>query len=176
MKIIFGVTGGIASYKTPSIVSAWVNHMKHEVRVVMTKGADSFITEMSLATQSENPVITSLWGELEGEVTHIEVAKWCDIIVICPATANIIGKIANGIADDALSTIVLAVPRDRKKIIFPAMNTNMHDNDAVQYNLRILAERGWIVHEPDEGLLACGDVGKGKLAKTRAIVEAIQKV
>jgi 3-polyprenyl-4-hydroxybenzoate decarboxylase len=172
-RIIFGVTGGIAAYKTPGIVSALVNHKKYEVRAVMTEGAKHFITEMSLATQSEKPVITWLWDELLGDVTHIEVGKWCDMIVICPASADIIGKIAHGIADDALSTIVLAVPRDRKKMIFPAMNTNMYDNDAVRDNLNILRKRGWMIIEPDEGLLACGDIGRGKLPKTEVIADSI---
>jgi len=172
--ILVGVTGGIAAYKAASVVSA-LGKCGHTVRVVMTQAATRFIPEMTLAVSSENPVTTTLWDELDGSVNHIELAKWADAIVIVPATANIIGKVAQGIGDDVLSTVCLAIRPGTRRFVFPAMNTFMWKNPAVQRNCRRLEEMGWEVVSPSSGKLACGDVGDGKLPSTREIVAHIDE-
>jgi|GEM_PF-1891379 len=172
--ILVGVSGGIAAYKAPDIISA-LGKRGHTCRVVMTEAASHFIPEMSLAVSSGSPVTTTLWDELDGSVNHIELAKWADAIVIVPATANIIGKVANGIADDVLSTVCCAVRPGTRRFVFPAMNTAMWTNRAVQRNCATLDDMGWEVVSPAAGRLACNDVGKGKLPGTREIVDHIDK-
>jgi len=173
MKILVGITGGIAAYKVPSIVSALKSN-GHEVIVSMTEAAQWFVTPMSLATMSGSSVVTSLQKEIDGVVTHIALSQWCDIFAVVPCTANFIGKMAHGIADDALSTIHIALSTNKKKRICPAMNTNMYENPIVQRNIEILTDFGYDFLEPDSGKLACGDEGIGKLPSTRKVVEFIQ--
>ena len=180
MKVLLGVTGSIAAYKACDIISGLKSN-GHDVKVIMTESAKQFITEMSLASISGNLVTTTMWNELNGKIDHIELAKWADIFVIAPATANIISKIANGICDDVLSTIACVIEgKTIPKFIAPAMNTSMWDSPRTQINLTALTSRDsnpfsqYIVIPPDSGLLACGDTGEGKLAKPRKIVEIIE--
>lgn len=174
MKILFGVTGGIAAYKTPSIISA-LTSLGHEVAVVATKAALEFVTEISLATMSKRSVGLTLESEKDGSVKHIELAGWCSVFVVCPASANFVAKMAHGLADDLLSTIHLAIPAETPKLICPAMNTHMFQNVLYGRNAQILECLGYRFLEPEEGLLACGVSGKGKLPGTRRIVEFITK-
>jgi phosphopantothenoylcysteine synthetase/decarboxylase len=173
-NLLLGVSSSVSADKALSVIRGLhKQETKYVIKVVMTENAKNFVPEMALAIASKHPVVTTLWTELEGEVTHIELAKWCDMFVICPATANIIGKIANGIADDALSTVALAVPEDRSRVMFPAMNVNMYENRVMQHNIEKLEGYGWDMIEPGHGLLACGDTGRGKLLSTPEIIKKI---
>ena len=171
MNILLGVTGGIAAYKTPTFASV-LKQKGHEVRICVTKSALNFVAEMALATMSGNPVIKDLSEEVRGEVTHIEVAQWCDVFVVVPATANFIAKMAHGIADDALSTIHLALPEDKKVKVCPAMNTHMYQNPIVQENI-VKLDTPFIL-PPESGKLACGDEGIGKLPGTKKVIQFIE--
>lgn len=173
MNILLGVTGGIAAYKMPSLVSA-LKTREHEVRVIMTSAGSKFITETALRTMSGHSVMTSMWDQ-ETRVIHIDLANWAEVFVVCPATANTIGKMAHGIADDALSTVHLALPSSVVKVVCPAMNVNMFNNPIVRDNMKRLFELGYHLLPPEEGMLACGDEGKGKLPGTMAIVEFIER-
>lgn len=168
-NIVVGITGGIAAFKSCNIISLLVKQ-GYNVEAIMTKSALEFITPLTVQSLSKNLVHTDMFAKpVNWEVEHIELAKKADLILIAPATANIIGKIANGIADDMLSTVVMAT---KAKVIFaPAMNTNMYENPIVQENISYLKEKGYIFIEPAIGLLACNDVGKGKLEEPEIIVE-----
>lgn len=176
MNIIFGVTGGISAYKTPGLISVLVDNGHHVVPVV-TKTALDFVTETSLSIMAKTNVVKDL-AENDGHVKHIELCEWCDLFVIVPCSANMIGKMANGIADDALSTIHLALPPSKKKLICPAMNTHMWENLIVQRNVRTISGSvyGYRIIPPIEGKLACGGVGIGKLPGTKEIIEAIESM
>ena len=173
MNILLGVTGGIAAYKVPSIISV-LKKKGHEVTVCATKASLQFITPMSLATMSGTPVITALQDEAKGIVKHIEVAKWCNVFVVVPCTANFIAKMAHGIADDALSTIHLALPKNKIKRYCPAMNTHMFNNSIVQKNIIELGRFKYEYLSPVSGKLACGDEGAGKLPGTKEVVDFIE--
>ena len=175
MNILLGVTGGIAAYKACDIISG-LKTTGHTVKVVATDSALRFITEETLAVISENTVSTenNFWNP-DGYVKHIDLAKWADVFVVAPATANTIAKFAHGMAGNFLSTINLAVPPETPKFLFPAMNTIMLGNPAVQRNLQDLDELGWFVGPTADGKLACGDVGNGKLLKPREIVGIINE-
>ncbi|MDQ7784415.1 MAG: bifunctional phosphopantothenoylcysteine decarboxylase/phosphopantothenate--cysteine ligase CoaBC [Desulfomonilaceae bacterium] len=169
--VLLGVTGGIAAYKVPGLVRLLVK-AEMRVNVVMTQAAAQFVTPLTLATLSENPVWTDMWGQRNRpSVEHISLADSADIAVIAPATANIIGKIAGGIADDLLTTIVPALKCPL--LICPSMNVNMYRNPIVQENLQKLTRVGCHVMEPDAGYLACGWTGEGRLPEPEAIFEAI---
>ena len=177
MKILLAVTGSIAAYKACSITSILVDK-GHEVQVVMTDNAQKFITPMSLAALSHRPVLTNEdeWKCTDGKIPHIYYTQeWHPDIFICPSTINTISKIANGIADEIVSCMALAAPKELTKIICPAANTHMYLNPATQKNINILKERGYIIVEPVIGKLACGVDGIGKLASTKTIVEIIEK-
>ncbi len=170
-NILFGVTGGIAAYKALEVISL-LKKSGAEVKVIMTKSACQFVSPLSFQTISQNMVALDMFEEPKAwEVRHISLANWADIAVIAPATANICGKLANGIADDMLSTTFMACKAP--KIIAPAMNTGMYENPVVQKNIAALKELGMKFVEPEEGLLACGDIGKGRLAQTEDIYESI---
>jgi len=161
MRIVLGVSGGIAAYKTPDLVRR-LRDVGADVRVVMTPNAARFVAPLALATVSEHGVILEQWGDPEhGGVDHIEIARWAELLLIAPATANIIAKLAVGIADDALSTY--AVAHRGPIAIAPAMNTFMLQHPTVQQNLATLRSRGVVVLDPDSGLLACGDEGAGRM-------------
>jgi phosphopantothenoylcysteine decarboxylase/phosphopantothenate--cysteine ligase len=168
-EILLGVTGGIAAYKACEIVRE-LRKESANVHVILTASGAQFITPLTLQTLSRNPVVSDLFNLIsESEIGHISLAQRAHLLVIAPATANIIGKIRNGIADDMLSTVVMATAAP--VLIAPAMNTQMYASAAVQENLSVLAARGFHFVEPDEGELACGTVGPGRLADVGKIVE-----
>lgn len=170
--VVLGVTGGIAAYKALDIVSS-LRKKDIDVHVIMTEHAKEFVTPLSFQSLSSNTVIYDMFEEPRAfEIQHISLAKKADVILVAPATANIIGKIANGIADDMLSTTIMAT---KSEVIFaPAMNTNMYENPIVQNNIEKLKKYGYKFIEPDSGRLACGDVGKGKLADVGDICEMVE--
>lgn len=169
------VTGGIAAYKSLNIVRALIKQ-DAQVQVIMTKSAQEFVTPLTFATLSQRPVITDNFKPqtaTDDFIPHIKLALWTDLAVVVPATANIIGKMANGLADDIVSTSLLATKTP--KLIFPAMNTDMYENPAVEHNLQILKQMGVQIIEPETGFLAEGMTGKGRLPELDVIVEAIQE-
>lgn len=169
--ILIVVTGGIAAYKACDLTSR-LSKTGHEIRVVMTEHATKFVTPLTFESLCHRPVLTSLFEDHpEDPIAHVNLAKWADVVCVVPATANIIGKIAHGIADDLASTVCLAA--FRKRILCPAMNVHMYENEAVQDNLRVLRNRGWEILEPVSGLLACQDEGKGKLPSVESIAETV---
>ncbi|MBE5748362.1 MAG: bifunctional phosphopantothenoylcysteine decarboxylase/phosphopantothenate--cysteine ligase CoaBC [Clostridiales bacterium] len=173
-NVVLGVTGGIACYKSCEIVSR-LKKLGFGVDVIMTQHACEFVQPLTFETLSSRPVVTDMFDRKHPwEVEHISLAKKASVFVIAPATANIIGKLANGIADDMLSTTAMATKS--KIIIAPAMNTNMYENLVVQENMQKLKQRGYIFVEPVAGRLACGDVGKGKMAEPIEIVEKVKEV
>ncbi|HWR60276.1 MAG TPA: bifunctional phosphopantothenoylcysteine decarboxylase/phosphopantothenate--cysteine ligase CoaBC [Clostridia bacterium] len=170
-NIVLGVSGGIAAYKACELVSR-LKKLNAEVHVIMTASASKFVSSLTFQSLSLNQVVVDMFESPKyWEIEHISLAKLADVLVIAPATANVIGKLASGIADDMLSTTVIAARSP--VIIAPAMNTNMYENPAVQENIQRLKKRGYIFVEPGEGRLACGDIGKGKLAEPAVIQEAI---
>lgn len=169
--IILGITGGIAAYKAASLCSK-LTQSGADVRVIMTESATKFITELTLQTISRNPVFTDTFDERDPSVvSHINLADSADLVVIAPATANSIAKLAHGIADDMLSTTLLATTAP--VLIAPAMNVHMYAHPAVEHNMALLRERGVQFIEPGVGQLACGYVGKGRLAEPEEIFERI---
>src|SRR5436190_15123786 len=169
MNIVLGVSGGIAAYKAPELVRR-LQDAGADVRVVLTPNAARFVSPLSLAAVSNHGVIIDQWGDAStGGVDHIELARWAELLLIAPATANIIAKLAAGIADDALSTYAVAHRGD--VLLAPAMNTFMLLHPAVTENLAKLRARGVDVLEPDAGLLACGDEGAGRLPDAPGIGE-----
>ena len=174
MNIVLGVTGSIAAYKAADIISR-LKKLGHEVDVILTESGSRIITPITLQTLSKNKVYMDMFEEITPkEVKHISLAEKADLMLIAPATANIIGKIANGIADDFLSTVVMAAANTTPVYIAPAMNTNMYENPIVQANIEKLRSYGYRFIEPKESLLACGTVGKGALADVDDIIKGIE--
>ena len=170
-NIVLGVSGGIAAYKSCEIVSSLVK-LGAGVDVIMTANAEHFVTPLTFETLSGRQVVRGMFEERkEFDVRHVSLAKKADILVVAPATADVIAKFARGIADDMLSTVWLAAKCPR--MVCPAMNTGMYEDAATAENLAILRERGVLVVEPGTGRLACGDSGKGRMAEPRDIVAAI---
>ncbi|MFH1262488.1 MAG: bifunctional phosphopantothenoylcysteine decarboxylase/phosphopantothenate--cysteine ligase CoaBC [Pseudomonadota bacterium] len=169
-KILLGVCGGIAAYKSCELVREF-RRAGCEVRVVMTEAAERFVTKLTFEALTGAPVSTGMWDEDARGISHIEVARWADLFVIAPTTADTIAKMAEGRASDLLSVIHLAF-RGRI-VIAPAMNTAMWDHPAVQKNVGILRERGVEIIPPVPGELACGEVGVGKMAEPMTIVSAV---
>ncbi len=175
MQIILGITGGIAAYKSAELARLLANQ-GHRVRCILTEAGSRFITPLTLTSLTGEPCYGANpdQGEWRANpsVEHIELARWADLVAVVPATANILGKAANGLASDLLSTVLLAT---RAPVLWaPAMNTGMWEHPAVQANLQRLRSFGHAVVEPGEGLLACGEEGAGKLAEVAVIAEAIQ--
>ncbi len=171
-KIVLGVTGGIAVYKAVDLVSR-LRKAGAEVRVVMTKAAAEFVTPLTFKEISGNSVAVSMWAEnQEFNVEHIALADWADLIIVAPATANILAKAANGIADDLLSTVILAAKSPI--IVCPAMNCQMYANPITQSNLKKLAEFGFVIMSPASGFLACGTSGIGRLPEPSEIVSFVR--
>ena len=171
-SVVLCVTGGIAAYKAADLTSR-LKKKGAEVFIIMTKSATEFITPLTLEVLSGNRVIVDMFNrDFPWEVEHISLAKRADVFVIAPATANIIGKAANGIADDMVSTTLMATKAPL--VVAPAMNTGMYENPVVQQNLKILRARGARIVEPASGRLACGDTGRGKLADPEDIACAIE--
>ena len=169
--VVIGVTGGIAVYKALDVISA-LRKKDIEVHVIMTESASKFVNPLTFQSISQNMVVTDMFAEPKAwEIQHISLAQKADLMLIAPATANVIGKISNGIADDMLSTTVMATKA--KVLIAPAMNTNMYQNPIVQNNILKLKDFGYKFIEPASGRLACGDIGIGKLADVNTIVERV---
>ena len=173
-EIVLGVTGGIAAYKSADLVSR-LRHLGAHVSVIMTQNAPEFVTPLTFRTLSSNEVAVDTFRAPEyWNVEHVALAKRAEVFVIAPATANILAKMAHGIADDMLSTTVLAT--GAPVLVAPAMNTGMWNAAATRENVRILRERGVHFVGPDSGLLACGDSGAGRMSEPAEIVEAIDRI
>ena len=173
-EIVLGVTGGIAAYKSADLVSR-LRHLGARVSVIMTRNATEFVAPLTFQTLSANPVTVDTFQSPEyWNVEHVALAQRAEVFVIAPATANILAKMAHGIADDMLSTTVLAT--SAPVLAAPAMNTGMWQAKATQENIRILQERGVRFVGPGSGLLACGDVGAGRMSEPAEIVEAIHAI
>lgn len=171
MKILFGITGGIAAYKIPQVIRRLVQR-GHEVEVVMTPAAAKLVSPFLLQTLSRRPV----WVEdfdSRRPLVHIELADWCDVMVVAPATANTIAKLAWGMADNLLTSTFLAC--EKRKVIFPAMNVKMYENPLTKQNVQRLREVGCEVYEPEVGELACGYTGRGRLADEEVILGVVDK-
>lgn len=170
-NIILGVTGGIAAYKCVDLVSR-LRKQGANVHVILTKGAQNFVTETAMREISGNPVVTSMWQEIQQyDVEHIALAQLADVVLVAPATANVIAKCACGMADDMLTTTLLAT---KAPVFFaPAMNTNMYENSITQQNLHTLQERGCHIIEPAAGHLACGTSGVGRMPEPQELVEIL---
>ena len=173
-EIVLGVTGGIAAYKACEII----RELKGEganVTAILTASGSQFLTPLTLQTLSKNPVVMDLWNLIsESEIGHISLAQRAHLLLIAPATGNILGKIRGGIADDMLSTVVMATAAP--VVLAPAMNTQMYASASVRENVAVLRSRGFLFVEPDEGELACGTVGPGRLAAVGKIVEMVRIV
>ncbi len=171
-NILLCVTGSIAAYKAAELANRFVKD-GYGVDVIMTDSAQEFITPLTFQSLTKRKVYTSMFAEYEpSQVEHISLAKKADLCLVAPATANIIGKIASGIADDMMTTVIMAL--DHAPVyICPAMNTKMYENPIVQKNIKTLESLGYHFIEPKESLLACGDLGKGALADLDTIVKEV---
>jgi phosphopantothenoylcysteine decarboxylase/phosphopantothenate--cysteine ligase len=170
-RVLVGVSGGIAAYKAAELVRQFVTRGA-EVQVVMTAGAREFITPLTFQALSGRPVRDSLWdGAAEAAMGHIELARWADAIVVAPATADLLARMAQGQADDLLTTLLLAT--DRPIHVAPAMNRLMWANAATQDNVALLRTRGIVVHGPAEGAQACGETGPGRMVEPEALATAV---
>ena len=173
MNILLIVSGGIAAYKSIDLCSSLVKQ-GNDVKVILTKNAENFVTQLPFQTLTKNRVYTSTFEEIdENEIQHIDLTKWADKIIVAPATANLISKFANGIADDLASSLMLAVRGISRVYIVPAMNTFMYKNPIIQENMNKLIKLGFNFVEPESGLLACGDVGEGKFPSIEKIENAL---
>lgn len=172
-KILIGVTGGIAAYKAAEIVSQ-LSQKGADVKVIMTKAATEFVTPLTFQTLSHNPVYIEMFSGYEVNPKHISLADEADLLLIAPATANIIGKIAHGIADDLLSTVVMSVKCP--VLIAPAMNDNMYKNPIVQDNIKRLKKLGYKFIPPEKGHLACQKIAEGRLASIETIINSILRI
>src|SRR5712691_2811717 len=179
MRVALGVSGGVAAYKAAELVRK-LQQEGIDVQVVMTKSAQEFITPLTFAALTGQKVITEMFGtesagaNVESAIEHIAVAQRIDLLVIAPATANVLAKLARGIADDFLTTLHLATTAP--VVVAPAMNVNMWEHAATQENVETLRARGVRIVEPDEGYLACGMTGAGRLAGVEAIARAVCEV
>lgn len=170
-RIVVGVSGGIAAYKACDLVSK-LSKKDYEVKVILTKHAEKFVSKLTFEALCHNYVETDLFDESnEDPIAHITLAKWADLVIIVPATANIIAKVTHGISDDLLSTTFLAC--NKHKMICPAMNTQMYENPITQKNIQACKDLGYQILDPVVGHLACNDTGRGKMIEPADIVEAI---
>ncbi|SEP55874.1 bifunctional phosphopantothenoylcysteine decarboxylase/phosphopantothenate--cysteine ligase CoaBC [Piscibacillus halophilus] len=172
-KVLLGVSGGIAAYKACALTSKLVQSGA-DVRVIMTEGATQFVQPLTFQALSRNPVYTDAFDEKNPEkIAHIDLADWADLVILAPATAHLLGRIANGMADDMLTTTLLATTAP--VYIAPAMNVHMYDHPAVKDNLLTLEKYGYHFIEPGDGYLACGYVGKGRLEEPENILKVIEQ-
>jgi len=170
-KIILGIAGGIAAYKTPELVRR-LRDRGAEVQVVMTRSAEEFVTGTTLQAVSGLPVRSNIWDQdAEAAMGHIELARWADLVLIAPATAEIMSRLASGAAPDLLTTLCLAT--EAPLVIAPAMNHVMWSNPAVQANRQVLEERGVRILGPDSGDQACGETGAGRMVESEAIAAQV---
>ena len=173
-NIVIGMCGGISAYKVVDVVSR-LKKLEASVTVIMTENATKFVSPLTLRAISHEPVVTDMFEEPDNwDTEHISLAEKADLFVVAPATANIIGKIAAGVADDMLTTTIMAT--DATVLLVPAMNTGMFENPILQENINKLKQLGYLVMEPETGLLACGTTGKGRLPDPPTIVEEIVRV
>ena len=171
--IILGVTGSIAAYKAANLASL-LKKQQADVHVIMTKNAGEFITPVTFETLTGNKCLMDTFDRnFQFEVEHVELAKRADLVLVAPATANVIAKLAHGLADDMLTTTILACTCP--KYIAPAMNTRMYENPVTQDNIKLLERYGWHVLEPAVGRLACGDTGAGKFPDESWILQWVQR-
>lgn len=170
MRILLGIGGGIAAYKTPDLVRR-LRDRGHEVRCVLTENGARLVARDALATVSGAPVRESMWQE--GAIEHIDLPRWCEGLLVAPATADLLGKFAHGLADDLLTTLFLALEPTKPVWLCPAMNTVMWEKPQVQANLRLLLERGARAIGPVGGNLACGESGLGAMSDPAAIAAAV---
>ncbi len=171
--VLLGISGGIAAYKSAYVASG-LTQRGYDVHVVMTKHATEFIAPLTFETLTGNPVYVEMFDPATaGKIPHIALAKAADLVLVAPATANVIAKIAHGIADDLLTSAVLAATC--KKLVAPAMNTHMFDNPATQDNLQVLLSRGMEIVAPACGRLACGDVGAGKMPEPAELIDRVEQ-
>jgi len=170
-EVVLGVGGGIAAYKTCSVVSRLVQR-GCVVTVAMTESGTRFVTPLTFQSLTHRQVFTSMWA-VEGyyDPQHLALTESADLFLVAPCTANLIGKFATGIADDLVSTLMMA--RDCPALLAPAMNTRMWENPIVRRNVATLRELGYVFVEPAEGWLACGTVGRGRMAKPETIIDAV---
>ena len=179
LNILLGVTGGVAVYKAVDLASklTWAGA---RVKTVMTDSACRLVGPKSFEAVTQSAVFTTMWSSPEEfQISHITLAEWADVVVVSPATANILSKIANGICDDMLSTTLCAcwpLVESEAVLLAPAMNNNMWANPAVQHNVKILKERGYQFIGPEEGRLACGTEGIGRMSEPQQILETIEKI
>lgn len=175
-RIVLGVTGSIAAHKAIDVASQ-LTKLGHVVDVVLTRDAQRFVTPLPFKTLSRRPVVTDLYDEEEGwKPTHITLADEADLLLVAPATANTIAKLAHGIADDALGCIALALDPAAGLVLAPAMNGKMWQHPATQANVATLVARGATFLGPDTGLLSCGYEGAGRLLEVSALVDAVQNL
>ncbi|KXT75133.1 Phosphopantothenoylcysteine decarboxylase / Phosphopantothenoylcysteine synthetase [Streptococcus sp. DD10] len=173
--ITIAVTGSISAYKSADLVSR-LTKMGHQITVLMTKAATSFITPLTFQVLSKNDVHLDIMAEpYADKVNHIEIGKETDLFIVIPATANTLARLANGFADNMVTSTALALPNHVKKIIAPAMNTKMYDHPATQTNLNKLESYGYHIIAPREAILACGDNGRGALADLDTIINVIKE-
>jgi phosphopantothenoylcysteine decarboxylase/phosphopantothenate--cysteine ligase len=173
-NVVLGVTGGIAAYKAVDVVSQLVK-LGANVNVIMTKNATQFVSPLTFQSLSHNKVVDNMFSEVQyWDIEHISLAQKADIFAVVPATANVIGKITHGIADDMLTTTIMATKAT--VLVAPAMNTNMYMNPIYQENEKKLKAFGYEFINPASGMLACGDIGSGKLADTKDITNRIQRI
>jgi phosphopantothenoylcysteine decarboxylase/phosphopantothenate--cysteine ligase len=178
MRIVLGVSGGIAAYKSAEIARSLIRN-GHEVQVVMTRAAEEFISPLTFASLTGKKVISDLFSSaspdatLSSSVEHVGVAQEHDLLLVAPASANILAKFAHGLADDFLSTMYLAFRGP--VVLAPAMNNNMWEHEATKANLEVLRRRGHTIVDPEDGYLACGTYGPGRLAEESKIVEAVER-
>lgn len=169
--VVLGVTGSIAAYKIANLASM-LSKLHADIHVLMTENATQFINPITFETLTGHKCLIDTFDRnFQYSVEHVALAKQADVVLVAPASANVIGKIAGGIADDMLTTTVMACPC--QKIVAPAMNTNMYENPVVQENIKKLAGLGYNFIEPKESLLACGDLGKGAMADVSVIVDTV---
>lgn len=179
LNILLGVTGGVAAYKAVDLASK-LTCAGAGVKTVMTEAACRLIGPKSFEAVTQSAVFTTMWSTPEEyQISHIALLDWADVVVVAPATANILGKIANGICDDMLSTILCAcrpLVESAAALLAPAMNNNMWANPAVQHNVKTIKEMGFQLIGPVEGRLACGAEGIGRMSEPQEILEAIEKI
>ncbi len=176
-KILVGVTGGIAVYKTCSLITTLLKEGA-DIEVIMTESATKFVSPLTFQSLLNKPIHVNLWNSGNGDgINHINLAHWPDLLILVPATANTISKISLGIADNLLTTVLLALLPETPVLIAPAMNTNMWNNSIFKSNLEKLKSlKKFIILEPRSGVLACRDEGVGKIPSNESIIEAIRLI
>ena len=175
LNVLLGVSGGVAAYKAVDLASKLAG-AGAKVKTVMTENACKLVGPKSFEAVTSSAVLTSMWETAEGhDIGHIALLDWADVVVVAPATANIIGKIANGICDDLLSTVLCAC-WVKPVLLAPAMNSNMWNNPAVQQNIKTVKKMGFELIGPEKGRLACGAEGMGRMSEPQDIIRAIEKI